>query len=341
MEENNRKHYEYLKDKSIQSFLLCLEIFNKPTIDYRLEGCVFFLCNAWELMLKAKLLKDGVDIYYPGSTRTISLSDAAAKIMTNKNDPVRINLSVIIALRNTSTHDIIPEFEIIYLPFVTFCVKAFVDKFYDYIGENVTDYIKTDFLSLFAHNKQTNTTDILSRYGQNITTMFEERISGINDVLKEKPELSIRNEITVNIVRVNNAAKADYSFYASRNPKDKNITYVDRYHNINDSHQLTYHNVVDEIDRIIKTQNIPFTPIKEPIPTPKKPNPNIFTTGCLDCLNKEYHFKDNEEYCQPVKYGNGTINKYSQKLVTRIIALIMDDKDVVIKAKEKLTLKSS
>ena len=126
----DNKHYEFLKQKSIESFLLCLEIFNKPTIDYRLEGCVFFLCNAWELMLKAKLLKDGVSIYYPKSSRTLSLSECASKIMTNKNDPVRINLDLIISLRNTATHDIIPEFEIVYLPYLTFCVKAYADKIY-------------------------------------------------------------------------------------------------------------------------------------------------------------------------------------------------------------------
>ena len=103
----DEKHFEFLKKKSIDSFLLSIEVFNKPTIDYRLEGCVFFLCNAWELMLKAKLLKDGKSIYIPKSSRTLSLSDCANKLMTNKKDPIRINLEIIVALRNTATHDAI------------------------------------------------------------------------------------------------------------------------------------------------------------------------------------------------------------------------------------------
>ncbi|RIM18607.1 DUF3644 domain-containing protein, partial [Staphylococcus chromogenes] len=45
-----------LVDKSIESFILGLEIYNKPTIKYRIEGFSFFICNAWELMLKAELL---------------------------------------------------------------------------------------------------------------------------------------------------------------------------------------------------------------------------------------------------------------------------------------------
>jgi len=36
--DDNTKLIEFFKDKSIKSFLLSIEVFNKPTIDYRLEG---------------------------------------------------------------------------------------------------------------------------------------------------------------------------------------------------------------------------------------------------------------------------------------------------------------
>lgn len=48
-----------LVDKSIEAFIMGLEIYNKPTIKYRIEGFSFFICNAWELMLKAELLIEG------------------------------------------------------------------------------------------------------------------------------------------------------------------------------------------------------------------------------------------------------------------------------------------
>ena len=32
--------------KSIEAFILGLEIYNKPTIKYRIEGFSFFICNA-------------------------------------------------------------------------------------------------------------------------------------------------------------------------------------------------------------------------------------------------------------------------------------------------------
>ena len=93
---------ERLLSKSKEAFILAIELFNRPTIRYRVEGCAFFLCNAWELMLKAYLIKrDGYQsIFYPGKTqRTLSLADCIKKVMTNDKDPVRLNLESIDELR--------------------------------------------------------------------------------------------------------------------------------------------------------------------------------------------------------------------------------------------------
>ena len=91
MGATEEKTVKRLSEKSQEAFLLAVELYNRPTIKYRVEGCAFFLCNAWELLLKAYLIKrDGnQSIYYankPG--RTLSLDDCVKKVFTNKNDPL-------------------------------------------------------------------------------------------------------------------------------------------------------------------------------------------------------------------------------------------------------------
>lgn len=334
---DNDKVIDFYKDKSIKSFLLCIEIFNKPTIDYRLEGAVFFLCNAWELLLKAKLLNDGKDIYYPekgGVSRSISLNEAAARIMTNDKDPIRLNLKVIISLRNLATHSIIPEFEIIYVPFLSFCVKSYVEKLYEFFEINISNYIKTDFLALFANNQSINSQEILSKYGDGISALFEQKNKELNDIIDENREVSIAQKIEISIVRINNKSKADYTFYATNNPKDQNITYVEKRVDYNISHPYSHHKIVDEIDSIIKKNNIKFTPIRQPQITAKNSNPNIFTTACFDVLSKKYKFKENKDYCVPIELGDSKIYKYSNQLITTIITMITDDPNIVIKTKK-------
>lgn len=109
-----------LLEKSQEAFIVGIELYNKPTIKYRVEGFSFFICNAWELMLKAYLIKrDGEEsIYYSNDKkRTKTLFNCIEQVFTNKKDPLRMNLEQIIDLRNTSTHFITEEYEQIYVPF--------------------------------------------------------------------------------------------------------------------------------------------------------------------------------------------------------------------------------
>ena len=62
---------EKLIDKSKEAFLMAIEVYNKPSIKYRVEGFSFFICNAWELMLKAHMIKKFGEssIYYKDHPR--------------------------------------------------------------------------------------------------------------------------------------------------------------------------------------------------------------------------------------------------------------------------------
>jgi len=50
--------YKQLVDKSVAAALAAIEVYNKPDFRYREESFVILLVNAWELLLKAKILKD-------------------------------------------------------------------------------------------------------------------------------------------------------------------------------------------------------------------------------------------------------------------------------------------
>lgn len=119
-----------LINKSKEAFLMAIEIYNKPSIKYRVEGFSFFICNAWELMLKAYMIKKFGEssIYYKDNkSRTISLENCVQQVFTNNKDPLRRNIEHIIDLRNTSTHFITEEYEMIYIPLFQACVFNFIE----------------------------------------------------------------------------------------------------------------------------------------------------------------------------------------------------------------------
>ena len=127
-----------LVDKSIEAFIMGLEIYNKPTIRYRIEGFSFFIVNAWELLLKAELLNRGESIYYKDKPdRTLSVDSVIRKIYTDKHTRIRINLEKIIELRNISTHYITEDYEVKYAPLFQACVLNFVNEMQRFHDEDI------------------------------------------------------------------------------------------------------------------------------------------------------------------------------------------------------------
>jgi hypothetical protein len=75
--------YRKLLGNGKAALLAAIEIYNKPRIDYRDECFVILLLNAWELIIKSVLSKNGLSIFYPKLRkqpyRTYSLTDAFRK----------------------------------------------------------------------------------------------------------------------------------------------------------------------------------------------------------------------------------------------------------------------
>ncbi len=131
---------ERLVLKSVEAFIMGLEIYNKPTIKYRIEGFSFFICNAWELMLKAEMLNRGFSIYYSDNPeRTLSLEYVLKKIYSDENTRIRLNLEKIIELRNISTHFITEDYEIKYAPLFQACVLNLASEMKRFHNKDITE----------------------------------------------------------------------------------------------------------------------------------------------------------------------------------------------------------
>lgn len=104
MNDTEKETYDRLLAKSCEAFVMAIELYNKPSLRYRVEGFAFFICNAWELMLKARIIdtKGMAAIYYKDNTdRTKSLETCIDTVFTNGKSPMNRNLKSICKLRNT------------------------------------------------------------------------------------------------------------------------------------------------------------------------------------------------------------------------------------------------
>lgn len=161
------KLHEGLIEKSIESFKMAIEIYNKPMIKYRVEGFSYYICSAWELMLKSHMIKQSgkKSIYYPDNPeRTLSFENCIQKVFTNNKDPLRLNLEKMLELKTTSPSFIIQEYEYIYLPLFQSCVFNYMDKLKIFHDLEITDYMPSMFLTLPAHTKKFSEEYITDNY---------------------------------------------------------------------------------------------------------------------------------------------------------------------------------
>lgn len=110
--------YKRLLDQSEQAAVAAIEVYNKPSFSYREESFIILLVNAWELLLKAKILKDtgkvrSLYVHYGPNNRkikkarcgnplTIDLFAAAKKLSLDQT--VFDNIEMLTEVRDTCVH---------------------------------------------------------------------------------------------------------------------------------------------------------------------------------------------------------------------------------------------
>ena len=319
MEENEL--ISQMLDKSKEAFLLAIEIYNKPTIKYRLEGFAFSICNAWELLLKAYLIKlqGNNAIYFEDKpSRTISLTDCIKKVFTNENDPTRKNLEIIIDLRNTSTHFIIRELEEIYYPFLQACTLNYSQKLYDYFSVDITQNMDISFLSLVTNSSSLNDTEILSKYGNEIFNKFSKIRNETASLLKNESNDKLAINVNLNLRVVKNAKDANLTFSVTKNA-DEAVYFMNTIKDINTTYPYSQKKVIEIVKNKLARNGISNC---------------VFHQKNLDLIYYKYNLKNNEDYY----YHHDISNRYncSIKLIDFLYDLLSKDPNICLKIKEEL-----
>ena len=338
--KDSKKLMQLLIEKSQESFLLSIELFNKPTISLNVEGFVIFICNAWELLLKAYLINQGESIYYKktkSKNRTLALDALIKKVMTNEHDNVRINLEIISGIRNSATHLIIPEYSILFNEVFLSCVRNYVDKLYKFFDININEKFNSDFLTL--HIPSNKKIDILGKYGNDVYQKYNNVSNGLTKTLLEKSnengyvpqELALAYQI--NFKRVNDIEKADIKVYNSKSEDSIPAITIEKPIDITANYPHTTKNIITLINEQLNRDGLSFTPYTLSKNTK-------FTTDTFALFCRGFNIKANKEYSYLHRIGNNHSYTYSLKLVQYIIDSIIDDPDIFIKLKKIVNFRS-
>ncbi|AYB00101.1 DUF3644 domain-containing protein [Lachnoanaerobaculum umeaense] len=307
-----------LVDKSIEAFILGLEIYNKPTIRYRIEGFSFFICNAWELMLKAELLNRGESIYFTDSpNRTLSLRDALQRVYTDKKQPLRVNLETIIDLRDTSTHFITEDYETIYAPFFQACVINFCEQIKRFHKIDMSEHVSPNFLTLSISLDVLTNNEIRGKYSAEMADRFIANKSELDFLQSTNQSADLFIPIRHEFVQIKDKTKADFT-YSVDSSSDMPAKIITKLQDPKDKYTLSRKNVISLVNKQINVKNIKFDYVSFK-------GDNVFNDYALKLIMDFYNLQDDERYC----FQFVSTRRYSSQLVEFVIEAIKNDSNIV------------
>ena len=306
---------ERMLDKSKEAFMMAIELYNKPTIRYRIEGFSMFICNAWELMLKAYMIDTfGSDsIYFSDNPeRTLALSDCVKKVFTNDKDPLRLNLEKIIELRNTSTHYIVEEYEMVYVPLFQACVLNFNNKMMDFHKIDMTEIIPQNFLTLSVSLKSLNQAEIEAKYPEVITRRLFSIKKAINE-LEETENEKFSININVNHYLTKKKSEADTILHIASDGENP-VAIIKELKDPSQVFKFSAKNSIDTIKSMLGRKKISLL---------YKGNPVEFNKYYFNAIIKYYGIKDNERFCWKNIVGDSKTEFYKYSL--QALEFIVDE----------------
>lgn len=323
-----------LIEKAKEAFMMAIEVYNKPSIRYRVEGFSFFICNAWELMLKAHMMKHFGEssIYFKDNPdRTLSLELCIKKVFTNDKDPLRRNLEKIIELRNTSTHFIMEEYEMVYIPLFQACVFNFTEKMQEFHNVDMSELIPQNFLTLAVSMNSLDTDAIRAKYPPEIAERLISADAALSSVIEENNNhFAIRVDHYYYITKDENKATAkvriDYN-------ADTSAIILKELKDPNNTHKYTCKICCEEINKRIEKAGIQMR---------YKNEAQKFTSYHFNLFCKYYDIKSNPKLCYTYKVSTQPQYSYSLQAIDFIFEEIKKDPEHIVQnLKDSLKKKES
>ena len=321
---------EKLLEKSQEAFIVAVELYNKPTIRYRVEGFSFFICNAWELLLKAHIMQTYGEaaIYYKGDKqRTKSLNACIKEVFTNDKDPLRINLEKIIDLRNTSTHFITEEYEQIYVPLFQSCVINYMNKLLQFFHIDITDKLGSNFLTLSVRMEEVTEDSIRARYPDSLAEHILTIMSSIGRTINTVDHTNFAIPVKHDFYITKKQGQAAASFSISKDAEHATFILKER-HDMQKSCPYRMRECLGRIQALIERDKIPFVNPS----TLDESKRHTFNAYVFNLFVRFYDLKSDPSYCYVYDRNINPTYSYSDKAINLIVEQIKKDPEHIVQS---------
>jgi hypothetical protein len=192
--------------KSMDNMLLALELYNRPSLENRMDCFVLCFCIAWEQLLKAILIEEnGEESIFRksrnagGIRETISLRECLIEIY-DTNNLVRKNIERIVFYRDQAVHLLMPELQSIVSRVFQSGVLNYSTKFQEFTQQPFISSSHSGMLSLVGDLKQPSIATLHSNYGKQVGDEISSLVTDLTNEAKNLDDIQFAIPLNVKLV---------------------------------------------------------------------------------------------------------------------------------------------
>ncbi|PMG81091.1 hypothetical protein BCU84_00265 [Shewanella sp. 10N.286.51.B7] len=241
------KLYNKLVKRSLNAFTVALEVYNRPSLENRIEAFAIMMTNAWELLLKSQILKTkGFDALFEEGGKSIPIGEAI-----NFKYPLRSadkdNLNQLVSLRNDAVHLLLPEIQPQLSRLFQTTVLLYQEEFSHQEGYAPLSDQSVGMLSLVIDGPEPDMALLKEEYGKRTADEVVKFLSRFTNLEQKHNSNRFAINMEYKLALTKNPGAGDLTF--GTGPDGTHTVFVDRPKNLNKTHPFHEKAAIDEINK--------------------------------------------------------------------------------------------
>lgn len=332
-----------LVKKARDNMMLALELYNRPSLENKLDGFVMLYSAAWEQLLKAILIeRDGEEVIFEkfgkkGIKHTIPLRSCLDKVYKGDNDKVKKNILRIVDWRDDAVHLLMPELQGVASRIFQSGVLNFSKKFEEFTEVQFLQSRNSGMISLVGDFKLPPVSVLRSLYGDAADDILE-LAKTVQDEIELENDMEFAIPIVVSLVYARDSEQGQI-ILTTANGKTEDLEHLRKALILEKSvdkektHPYTETAAVHEVNKVLFEKYL--MPKLEKCLVARRNGKPTFNKHCFQAAVKKLNWKSGSNKFHHFQEISGR-HIYSRDAVDELIFRITQDDNFLKQAKAKL-----
>jgi hypothetical protein len=333
-----------LLKKSKDNMMLAMELYNRPSLENKLDGFVLLFCTAWEQLLKSILIeRNNEEFIYErpnkqGGRRTIPLRKCL-EVMYEEKSQIRKNVELVAYWRDQAVHLLMPELQSLASRVFQSGVLNYSGEFEKYAEVPFVSSQHTGMMSLVGDFKLPPASMLKTLYGKAADEIFD-LAKTLQSEIESNNDIGFAIPLQVSLVFAKNdgdeqivIARANGSAEDLKNLRQAMI--VEKPVNPDKTHPYSQNGLMNEVNNRLQ-RDLEKDRLKVKLPKVNDKGIPALNSHCIQaCISRLGWKKENNKYHYHSKLSNR--HQYSPEAIDELTNRIIKEDSFVTTAKNMMT----